>query len=65
VRTEDKQAFVEEYLELCRKYGVLINVNSKQEEQLVDHYDDVIDLELHSTAGYSFKIYSYYLKGLV
>ena len=60
----DRLAFVEEYLELCRKYGIVLNVNSYQEERLVG-WDRVIDLELDSIDYYDFETHSNYLKGLV
>lgn len=51
MRQEDKKAFVEEYLELCRKYGVAIFVCGDYASCLVlDEYFNEYDNDIKGMA---------------
>ncbi len=40
MREEDKKAFVNDYLELCRKYGICITSwNAPEHELIIDSYE--------------------------
>jgi len=61
MRQEDRKAFINDYLELCRQYGLLLDVNGEQE----DSFGETIDLELRSSKKYLFNRYEIYMKGLI